>query len=325
MNCLEKELAAGGYDIVFPMEWTTQLLLTEPANRQRFERFTRIPFVNSYIAKFANDKAQLMVYAKEQGIEVPETHFIENIEDLDKLSGIIEFPVVVKPRISSGSRGMVFAKNRDELLRQYPLVHKRYPFPLIQRFISGSEIYGVGALLNFQSQLRASFVYKRIRSYPVQGGPSTLRVSTRRDDLADITRHLLESLKWSGIAHVEFKIDPRDGRPKLLEINPRFWGSLNLAIQAGVDFPFLLYKLAMEGDVDPVWEYKTDMMCRWLIPGDLLHFMHNPDRFGMQPGFFDFRIKDDIISLHDPLPTLGRILSVFTLLSDKEMRGLIKR
>ncbi|HTZ18146.1 MAG TPA: ATP-grasp domain-containing protein, partial [Dissulfurispiraceae bacterium] len=174
-------------------------------------------------------------------------------------------------------------------------------------------------------EIRASFVYKRLRSYPVAGGPSTLRVSVKRDDLADIAGHLMKSLAWTGIAHAEFKIDRRDGRPKLLEVNPRFWGSLSLAIESGVDFPFLLYKMAMQGDVDPVHEYCSGVMTRWLIPGDIMHFMRNPERFRLQPGFFDFSAKDDIISVSDPLPTLGRVLSVFTLFSDREMRELIRR
>ena len=325
LDCLEDELARGGYDALFPMEWTTQALLTDPFNRHRFERYTRIPFVNADLADFVNDKADLMRYAKTCGVDVPETIFMKGNEDLGRIADTIDYPVVIKPRISSGSRGLVYAGDRSELLSNYPAVHERFPFPIIQEYIPGSEVCGVAMLLNFQSQVRASFVYKRLRSYPVAGGPSTLRVSVKRDDLRDIAGHLLQSLTWTGIAHVEFKIDPRNGRPKLLEVNPRFWGSLALAIEAGIDFPFLLYKLAMEGDVEPVNDYADGVMCRWLIPGDLLHFIHNPQRFRLKPGFFDFRMKDDIMSLHDPLPTLGRVLSAFTLLSDKEMRGLMRR
>jgi len=198
--------------------------------------------------------------------------------------------------------------------------------PIIQEYIpDGEGTYGVGLLLNFESEARASFVYKRLRSYPVSGGPSTLRESVKREDLQEIAESLLKSLGWTGIAHMEFKIDPRDGKAKLLEVNPRFWGSLHLAIESGVDFPFLLYHLAMDGDVEYVRDYRIGVKCRWLIPGDLLHFFQNPDRFRLRPSFFDFSAKDDIISLQDPLPTIGRVLSGFTLLFDKEMRRLLNR
>ena len=320
-----REIAGAGYDTVFPMEWTTQQLLTEPVNRQKLQRHTRIPFADVELARFVNDKDQLLKFAREHGIDMPETYSVKDMDELGKLAAAIGYPVVIKPRVSSGSRGLAYIADRQILLNTYSKIHASYSAPLIQEFIPGNEIYGVGILLNFRSQVRASFVYRRIRSYPVEGGPSTLRVSVKRDDLADIAGHLLSSLKWTGVAHVEFKIDPRDGKPRLLEVNPRFWGSLALAIEAGVDFPYLLFKLAMDGDIEEVREYKEGVMTRWLIPGDLLHFIKNPGRFRMRPGFFDFSIKDDIISLHDPLPTLGRLLSAFTIVSDGEMRALMKR
>ncbi len=67
---------------------------------------------------------------------------------------------------------------------------------------------------------------------------------------------------------VEFKHDARDGTPKLLEINGRFWGSLQLAVDAGIDFPYLLYRLAVDGDVEPAFSYETGVRLRWWF-GDL--------------------------------------------------------
>jgi predicted ATP-grasp superfamily ATP-dependent carboligase len=126
---------------------------------------------------------------------------------------------------------------------------------------------------------------------------------------------------------VEFKVDPRDNKPKLMEINPRFWGSLPLAIYSGVDFPYLLYKMAMGEDFETVTTYKTGIRSRYLLPGDIMHFISNPERFNMKPSFFKFfdkNTKDDIISLKDPLPTFGRILSLLTLLYNKDMQRYLK-
>lgn len=66
----------------------------------------------------------------------------------------------------------------------------------------------------------------------------------------------------------EFRRDARDGVSKLLEINGRFWGSLQLAVDAGVDFPYLLYRLAIDGDVEPVLTYDVGVRLRWWL-GDL--------------------------------------------------------
>lgn len=321
---LEDELRKESYDVVFPMEFSTQVLLTDTASRPRIERYTRLPFTDANIAKKIHDKAFIMQYARERGFDIPTTYVIDDIEQLAAIAGETAYPALIKPRNSSGSRGIVYVKEKEELLTLYLKVHKQYPFPIIQEYIpDGGEVYGVGLLFNFKSEIRASFVYKRLRSHPVSGGPSTLRESVKREDVREIAESLMKSLQWTGIAHVEFKIDPRDGRPKLLEVNPRFWGSLQLAIESGIDFPFLLYKMAMEDDIEPVMDYNVGVRCRWLIPGDLLHFIKNPERLRLKPKFFDFKIKDDIISLSDPMPIIGRLSSVLTFLYDKEMKNLL--
>ena len=80
-------------------------------------------------------------------------------------------------------------------------------------------------------------------------------------------RALLDAVAWHGIAMVEFKV-AEDGTPYLMEINTRFWGSLQLAIDAGVDFPWLLYNLACDKPVLPVEGYKIGCRLRWVL-GDL--------------------------------------------------------
>src|SRR5262249_40991218 len=86
--------------------------------------------------------------------------------------------------------------------------------------------------------------------------------------LLDHAERILEALKWHGVAMVEFKRDARDGVSKLLEINGRFWGSLQLAVDSGVDFPYLLYRQAVDGDIDPVFSYRVGVRLRWWL-GDL--------------------------------------------------------
>jgi predicted ATP-grasp superfamily ATP-dependent carboligase len=74
---------------------------------------------------------------------------------------------------------------------------------------------------------------------------------------------LLEALDWEGVAMVECKHDPVTDRYYVIEINPRFWGSLQLAIDAGVDFPRLLVECAIGGSPAPVTSYRTDIRSRW--------------------------------------------------------------
>ena len=78
------------------------------------------------------------------------------------------------------------------------------------------------------------------------------------------SERLLGALDWHGIAEVEFRLDARDNVPKLMEINPRFWGSLCVAIKAGVDFPYMLYRIAVDGDINGVFSYKIGVKGRYL-------------------------------------------------------------
>jgi len=169
------------------------------------------------------------------------------------------------------------------------------------------EALGVSLLFNGNAEPRALFVHKRLREYPLRGGPSTLRESVVRPTVAELGTRLLRALNWYGVAMVEFKVDPRDGVPKLMEVNPKLWGSLSLAIASGVDFPALLYRLAIEGDIEPVFDYRVGVRCRFLL-GDVLHFLANPDRFRLQPSFFRFgdaATHGDIWDWRDPTPAFG--------------------
>jgi predicted ATP-grasp superfamily ATP-dependent carboligase len=318
---LTTEIKTNRYDVVLPTELNTQMLLAR--NRSTIEKYTRLPFADHELTSQIQDKAWLMNYAVSNNIPCPDTLFPETPDSLESMNNNLKYPLVIKPRVSSGSRGIVYVKKADDLLESYRTVHRKYPNPIVQEFIPNGGAFGVGALLNFQSKPRASFVYRRLREYPVSGGPSTLRESVKNEEIRHMALEILESLKWTGLAMVEFRVDARDGKPKLLEINPRLWGSLWLAIRSGVDFPYLLYKMALDGDVGPRHDYRPGVKCRWLIPGDLLHFLHNPERFKMSPGFFSNEAEDDILSFDDPMPTLGRISSLFPLMYKREMREIL--
>lgn len=320
MKWLRKELERRPYDMVFPTELSTQLLLAK--NRDTVEALARLPFADPGLTENIHDKAWLLRHAASVGVPCPTT---EIFDDMGRVHADFAYPVVIKPRASSGSRGLVYVKSKDEFMAAYRAVHVRYPFPIVQEHIPNGGAYGVGALFNADSEPRAAFVYQRLREYPVTGGPSTLRKSVKHNEIKDLALHLLKTLNWTGLAHVEFRVDARDGTPRLMEVNPRVWGSLHLPIIAGMDFPHLLYKMAMDGDIRPQWYYKTGVRCRWLIPGDLLHLASSLRRLSVPRGFFERNDGDDIISADDPLPVIGRISSFLPLLYSPSMWKMLKR
>jgi predicted ATP-grasp superfamily ATP-dependent carboligase len=321
---IRRFLAAERPDVTIPCEDATVRIFSE--NLEEFSEFTRIPIAPPAILKTAADKAETILAAQKIGIPIPKTVIAESQKEI---TAPAPSPLLVKPAIGYGSRGQRIVASPRELEEAVTGITSRGIRALIQELIprEGAGL-GVSALLNYQSQPRAVFVHKRIREYPISGGPSTLRISIKAPQLADLGVQLLQAIGWVGAAMVEFKMDPRDGKPKLMEINPRLWGSLQLAIAAGVDFPSLLARLALEGDVEPVTDYREGILARWLLPGDLLHFMQSHRKFKMEPSFFKFWDKNmvyDIISLDDPLPTFARLLAMFAFLFDAEMRRFVFR
>jgi len=318
---------------LFPMEEETLLLVAK--HRSEISKYTTLLIPDLEKIEFVRDKGKLLRFAESHGIPIPKTLYPLETPKADMVRGgspasnVVQGPAVIKPRISSGSFGIAYVNGGEDLLPSYQRVHARYPFPLVQDWIpDGGGIFGVSALFDEASNVKAAFVHKKLRMYPVKGGPSTLREGVDHPWVMELGLSLLKSLKWVGVALVEFKVDPRDGVPKLMEVNPRFWGSLQLAIDSGVDFPYLIFKMARGETFQPVLHYEAGRRCRWLLWGDILHFVTNPHRFSLHPSFFRFfepNTSYDIISKDDPVPVLGSMATGFTFLYDPEMKRFLER
>lgn len=312
-----------GYRAVFPMEEETVLLLAR--HRHLFDPPAFLPIPGYEKIQFVRDKERLLKFAMGKGIPCPRTSFFKSPDEVR--ASRVGLPAVIKPRISSGAFGIRYVTEAGDLLPAYLQVHRKYPRPLVQeRIPREGDSFGVSALFDEDSRVKAAFVHRRLREYPISGGPSTFRESVSHPQVLELGLSLLRALDWFGVAMVEFKVDPRDNTPKLMEVNPRFWGSLQLAIFSGVDFPYLIYRLAKGERFRPVVTYEVGRRSRWLLPGDLFHFFRNPHRFHLSPSFFDFFDENtcyDILSRDDPCPALGRVLTLLTLLYDRDMRRFL--
>ena len=277
--------------------------------RDLFPKDVRIPITTYENLMAAYDKAITLEIAERCGIPVPETFYIKDLSDLDLISKEVSYPAVVKLRKSCGAKGVFYADSRAELIDTYVRVVETFQlssdlYPIVQGYVTGSG-YGVSMLFN-NGSLRARFVHKRLREKIASGGTSTLRISTRNALLEEYAQRLLTHLRWHGVAMVEFKYDEERKKAWLMEINPRFWGSVDLPVYAGVDFPYLLYKIAMEEDVEPVFEYKTGVKSRWIV-GDLIalidHLANSRKKVAVIRDFlkFDDDSYDDL-KFDDPLP-----------------------
>ena len=273
---LAAEMRRGTYRVLFPMTDISIRLLAEV--RDRLEPHVMFPIPCTRALELAQDKRQTLLLAASVGVDRPATYMLREDERLEQVAHSVRYPVVIKPRLSrhlcAGQwfQGNVeYACGPDELITKFQQAHARIPYPLVQEKVEG-EACGV-FLLVWNGELKAAFCHRRLREKPPWGGPSVYRESTPLDEtLTQKSFALLKAMGWQGVAMVEFKRDRRDGQAKLMEVNGRFWGSLQLAIDAGVNFPLLLYRLAIGEQVPPQFEYRVGVRSRWLL-GDLDHLL----------------------------------------------------
>lgn len=224
-----------------------------------------------------SDKQALLAKAALLGISVPRQAVIDEPGDA-WIADDLDYPLVMKPRTSIGGAGASRARRTAHLipdsaalepsLRELP--REAYPV-LVQQRIRGP---GVGIfLLVWDGELLAAFSHRRLREKPPWGGVSVYRESCPLDpELLDQSQRLLETHRWRGVAMVEYKLDAETGQAYLMEVNGRLWGSLQLAVDAGVDFPTLLLHAALGDHPRPVLDYRVGVRCRWWW-GDVDHLL----------------------------------------------------
>jgi predicted ATP-grasp superfamily ATP-dependent carboligase len=181
-------------------------------------------------------------------------------------------------------------------------------------------------VLLWNGELRAAFAHRRIREKPPSGGVSVLSESIALDsDLLARSVALLRDFDWQGVAMVEYKVDHVTGVPYLMEVNGRFWGSLQLAIDAGVDFPRILVAAARGQSNPGVGGYKIGARLRWEwgdVDNLLLRLRRSPsslslpqDAPGRARGLIDFvralgpGTRGEVLRADDPMPFVRESLN----------------
>lgn len=219
------------------------------ANKQRFEATTAmlVPDYPAWQAAYYNDRTLLS--CAELGVPCPALFTPGAARDYLREGG--ENRIMLKPRADlGGGQGLRLLQGEADL--DAALADLQIDDYLFQEYIPGAvdRMRSVAVLYDRDSQLRLFFTSHKLRQWPRDGGICALGMSSWEPELVDLVQPFFEHWGWQGVAEVEFKIDPRDGLPKLIEINPRFWGHTGYAVQAGANFPVALCRLALGETVE---------------------------------------------------------------------------
>lgn len=258
--CREKS-----FDVVLPasIESTEALIPVMPELQKHVA--TLLP-TEAQLA-IGTDKLKTVEFCDQFDVLHPKTWTIENADHARRISTEASYPLVLKhTRNLGGSRGVRFAGNVGEMVEAHEYLSKlradNSPI-LAQEYVPGLLFDAVTVARD--GVCPQVFTSARKLMYPVSGGVTCVSVSTRSEDLKRTARQIVGELNWNGPIEMEFKLDARDGKFKLIEINPRFWASLGSSISCGVDFPGMAVDLALGRKVNLADEHEYGVRHKYLL------------------------------------------------------------
>ena len=326
VDWVEQTVKGGEYPVTLVCGETATWLMANA--RERLAPSTRVPLVD--VSKFylCRDKSKTMKEAARLGIPAPKTWYPDDVGIDAVIQEIPTYPVVLKPCISDGARGTSYPKNADDLKASYAKTRTEYINCIVQEFVPHSGMqYKAEIILDATGKVLCGGVYDKPRFYPPTGGSSTLNSTVDRPDILNLGIRFLQGIGWYGMGDCDFIVDPRDNVPKLMEVNPRFTRSIKILVEAGLEFPYILYRLALGQTVEPQFQYKKGLYMRYFL-SDCVWFLRSKDRFRAQPSFFWFfgrNLKDEIFSWADPAPTLAFLAVYFSRLLSRKSRQFMLR
>lgn len=277
----------------------------------------------------AYDKRSTYRVAQQLGVDCPVTHYPRDRREVESLE--CSYPVILKPAVKEAVNRFTREKawpiqNHASLLASYDVARAMIDpgLIMIQELIpgNGESQFSYGAICENGRSL-ASVVARRTRQYPVDFGRSSSFVETvEAPAVEEAGTRLLASLNYTGLMEAEFKYDLRDRRYKLLDLNPRVWGWNTLARPGGVDFPYLLWRLAQHL---PIPEIRVKPGYRWMrittdLPAAVREILRG--RLSVSSYLRSLRspLEFAVLAADDPIPFLLEVPMLFMSRSAARLR-----
>lgn len=271
--------------------------------------------------KLFNNKSNAYDYVSNIGVPVPMRFKYDDpklVANLLTSKGVKK--TVIKLLTGNSSKGVFYAENPEhaqritiELIKKYKLQISRYP--QIEEYVDGDG-YGCSVLYS-NGRFIADFTHKRLRDKIETGGTSTFREASVHEGIEAATKKIFDTLGWNGLAMCEFKVCPKSGRFWFIEVNPRMWGSISLAIESGVQFPYLAWLCATQGadkavNFHAACNISSNWKARWLL-GDIFIFIGKILKLDFKAAWLILNEEKanslDDFFWDDPLAFIGEILA----------------
>lgn len=273
------------------------------------------------------NKSELMRVCKDKGYPAPMTYTDENelfAEDKNE----IPFPLLIKPNITCGGRGMTLVNSYEELMEKYQGIKEEYGDCHFQQYIKqGGAQVEVQLYLGENKELIQSSVIYKYRWYPEKGGSSCCAVSVKNDKIVNILHKLLVDLNWEGFADFDTIEDPDTGELLIMELNPRVPACVKCALEAGVPWGQIIVDEYL-GQPHKQYVYNEGEFLRHL-GFEALWFLKSKNRFKTKPNWFRLFGRhihyQDMSDWTDPMPFIkGSIRNIAKVLAHKEKEKIVR-
>jgi D-aspartate ligase len=280
----------------------------------------RVPTPGWECVKWAWDKRNTYQLARELGIPIPATKYPQNIDQLAEVDGC-KPPFALKPAIKEhffyATKAKAWRANSHAELRT--LYQKAAELAgngemMVQELIpgGGSQQFSYCAFFR-DGEAVGKMTVRRRRQHPLEFGRASTYVETiDLPILEEYSERFLREIDYYGLAELEYKLDPRDGQYKLLDVNARTWGYHSLGAKAGVDFSYMLYADQMGLDVAPS---RGQPGVAWMrmttdVPATVVSLLHGETDWKNYLRSIRNCSVDGVFSVSDPAPGIAEILLI---------------
>ena len=300
--------------VLYPIR--DELVAATSRYRQELAAFFRVPTPPWACTQWAWDKRKTHQLAEMLGIPIARTWYPKDLGDLESIDA--EPPLAIKPAIKEHFIYATKAKawradSRAELARRFSEAAAIVPGGevMVQDLIPGDGAQQFAYCAFFKDgQAIGSMVARRRRQHPPEFGRATTFAETvDLPQLEELSQRFLRAIDYYGLVELEYKLDPRDGEFKLLDVNARAWGYHTLGLPAGVDFPYMLFLDQLGAAVMPC---RSPAGVRWIrLVTDVPTCMH--EMFGGRLTWREFIQSlrtfhiESVFSKEDPLPGLAEL------------------
>jgi predicted ATP-grasp superfamily ATP-dependent carboligase len=295
-------------------------------NCAELAEFFRVTTPDWETVKWAWDKKNTYELAEKLQIPCPQTFTVTGAEELPSLYS--RLPLAIKPAVkenffyATGAKAWR-ANSVDELHYLFAKARQQISSEeiLLQEIIPGDGSTQVSYCAFYRDGVaHGVLLARRQRQHPREFGRAATYVETiSLPKVEELAERFLKFIKYYGLVEVEFKLDPRDGEYKLLDVNARTWGFHSLGSAAGVDFPYLLFADQLGRATEPCRGLPGIGWVRWVtdIPVGLLEIVRG---YRAAAAYVDSlrRVRtESVFSLGDPLPSLAEVVLLPYLIAKK--------